>query len=122
MTTNIELAKPRDFGEIINDTFAFVRQNFKPLLKYFFIFCGFFVLATAAITVLLQVKAISFVTYINANSFDETNAASKVFSLLGAYLLLFAFIILEFVAINVTVLCFMVLYKQNQNTIPTTEQ
>jgi hypothetical protein len=121
MNSNIELAKSRDFGEIINDTFAFVRQNFKPLLKYFFIFCGFFVLATAAITVLLQVKAISFVTNINANSFDETNA-SKVFSLMGAYLLLFFFILLEFVAINVTVLCFMVLYKQNQNTIPTTEQ
>lgn len=122
MNSNIELAKTRDFGETINDTFTFVRQNFKPLLKYFFIFCGFFVLATAAITVLLQVKAFSLVTSFNPNGFDDQNGFSRISSLLGAYLFLFLFMILEFVAINVTVLCFMVLYKENQNTVPTTEQ
>ena len=40
---------------------------------------------------------------------------------MGAYLL-FLFMILEFVAINVTVLCFMVLYKENQKIVPTTEE
>lgn len=29
----MELRKPRDFGMVFNDTFAFVRENFKPLLK-----------------------------------------------------------------------------------------
>ena len=120
MDSNIELAKPRDFGETINDTFAFIKQNFKPLLKYFFIFCGFFVAATCALTVLIEVKAVTFAN--NVDSFNDSNSLSRVFSLLGVYFLLFLFIALEYVAINVTVLCFMTLYKQKQNTIPTTEE
>jgi hypothetical protein len=122
MNSNIELAKPRDFGEIINDTFTFIRQNFKPLLKYFFIFCGFFMLVNAALTVLIEVRAFSFVTSVNPNGFEDPNGLSKMFSLMGNYLVLFVFIILEQIAVNVTVLSFMTLYKQKQNTIPTTEE
>lgn len=122
MIPNIELAKPRDFGEIINDTFIFVRQNFKPLLKYFFIFCGFFIVATSALMVLLQIKAPSFTNNINSNSFDDQGIFSRVFSLIGGYLILLLFMVLEYIAINVTILCFMVLYKQKQNTIPTVEE
>lgn len=123
MNSNIELAKPRDFGEIINDTFTFIRQNFKPLLKFFFIFCGFFILATAALTVLVEVKAFTFTsTDINQDGFDNPNSLSRVFSLFSNYLLLFLFLILEYVAVNVAVLSFMILYKQKQNTIPTTEE
>jgi flagellar biosynthesis protein FlhB len=123
MDSKIELARPRDFGETITDTFGFIKQNFKPLLKYFFIFCGFFLVATFAIMVLTEVKALSFMSYTtSANSFDEGGNLSRMFSLLGGYLLLFVFIVLNYVAINVTVLCFMTLYKQKQNTIPTTEE
>ena len=46
MTENIEFKKRRDFGQVINDTFTFMRQNFKPLIKTYFIFCGLFVLAS----------------------------------------------------------------------------
>jgi len=120
MDSKIELAKPRDFGETITDTFGFIKQNFKPLLKYFFIFCVFFLFATFALTVLTEVKALSFVTA--TDSFDESNNFPRMFSLLGGYLLLIVFIILNYVAINVMVLCFMTLYKQKQNTVPTTEE
>ncbi|HTK21434.1 MAG TPA: hypothetical protein VL442_18070 [Mucilaginibacter sp.] len=120
MDSKIELAKPRDFGETITDTFGFIKQNFKPLLKYFFIFCGFFLFATFALTVLTEVKVISFVTA--TDSFDESNNFSRMFSLLGGYLLLMLFILLTYVAINVMVLCFMTLYKQKENTVPTTEE
>ncbi|MFI5160043.1 MAG: hypothetical protein ACHQHN_02145 [Sphingobacteriales bacterium] len=122
MATNIELATPRDFGEIINDTFTFIRQNFKPLLKYFFIFCGFFVLVTASVTIVLQIKAINIVGSYNPDNFNEGNAFTRVFSLLWGYLLLGLFMVFEYVAVNVTVLCFITLYKQKQNTIPTSEE
>jgi hypothetical protein len=56
MEPNIELAKPRDFGEIISDTFLFIRQNFKGLLKSFFIFCGFFMVAGAVSMSIMQVR------------------------------------------------------------------
>ena len=42
MPSKIELLKVRDFGEIITDSFGFVRQNFKQLVKCFFVFSGFF--------------------------------------------------------------------------------
>jgi hypothetical protein len=56
MQPKIELAKTRDFGEIINDTFLFMRQNFKPLLKYFFTFCGIFLAAGTVCSTLYQLK------------------------------------------------------------------
>jgi hypothetical protein len=43
MIGNIEFKKRRDFGQVINDTFTFMRQNFKPLIKTYFTFCGLFV-------------------------------------------------------------------------------
>ena len=121
MTTNIELAKPRDFGEIINDTFTFTRQNFKPLLKYFFIFCGFFILVTVSMTILLQIRAINIVDNYNPDNFGQSGFA-RVFSLLWVYLVLALFLVLQYVAINVTVICFITLYKQKKNTIPTPEE
>jgi len=122
MTPNIELAAPRDFGEIINDTFTFIRQNFKPLLKYFFIFCGFFILVTASMTILLQIKAVNLVDNYDPNSFDQANGFTRVFSLLWVYLVLALFLVLQYVAINVTILCFITLYKQKKNIIPTPEE
>jgi hypothetical protein len=121
MASNIELVSPRDFGEIISDTFAFIRQNFKPLLKYFFIFCGFFILVTASMTILLQIKAINIVNNYNPDNFGE-NGFTRVFSLVWAYLLLGLFFVLQTVAVNVTVLSFITLYKQKKNTIPTSEE
>jgi hypothetical protein len=120
--SNIELAKSRDFGEIINDTFIFVRQNFKPLLKYFFIFCGFFLLATIATSILTQVNMIRNVNNFNPNSFDAGSrfAAFSVFT--PTYFLTILFLILEYVSISVAVLSFMALYKVKENQVPDTEE
>lgn len=122
MQPKIELARVRDFGEIISDTFGFIRQNFKPLLKYFFIFCGFFIIATATITIVLQVKSFSIFENVQADSFNDQGVFSGVLSLVWAYLLLALIMVLEYVAITVTVLCFITLYRQKQNNIPTVEE
>ena len=122
MNTNIELAKPRDFGEIINDTFIFVRQNFKPLLKYFFIFCGFFLLAAAATSILMQINMVRAINNFNPNSFDNTNPFSRFAVFTPAYFLNILFLLLEYLSIMIMVLCFMALYKQKQNQVPTTEE
>jgi hypothetical protein len=50
----IEFRKIRDFGEIMNDTFSFIRQNFKPLFRSFFAICSFFMIAMAILTGLYQ--------------------------------------------------------------------
>jgi hypothetical protein len=116
MQPNLELVKPRDFGEIINDTFIFIRQNFKPLLKYFFIFCGFFLLATAATSIVNQVKLMS--SYNNLNSDTLGNAPSPFAFFNLGYFITLIFMWLEYTAISVTVLCYIVLYKQNGNAVP----
>ncbi|HMC86138.1 MAG TPA: hypothetical protein VKI61_11460 [Chitinophagaceae bacterium] len=50
----IELRKIRDFGVNINDTFVFLRQNLKPLLKSFFAICAVFMLGQAIFTGLYE--------------------------------------------------------------------
>ena len=118
MTTNIELAKPRDFGEIINDTFIFIRQNFKPLLKYFFIFCGFFLVAAAATSVLTQINMVRTVNNFNPNSFDADNRFAAFSFLTPTYFLALFFVVLEYISISVMVLSYMTLYKKKQNQAP----
>jgi len=123
MSTNLELAKPRDFGEIVSDTFTFIKQNFKPLLKYFFIFCGLFLIFSAASMILIEIKTFDFYgSSFDPNAFEESNAFSRIFSIMGGVLVYVVFAILQYIAMNVTVLCFMALYKQKQNTVPTTEE
>ncbi len=118
MTPNIELAKARDFGEIINDTFIFTRQNFKPLLKYFFIFCGFFLVATAATSILTQINMVRTINNFNPNSFDNGTRPSPFYFMTPTYFLSLFFTLLEYIAITVTILCYMTLYKQKQNQAP----
>lgn len=43
----VEFRKVRDFGENLNDTFLFIRQNLKPLLKSFFAISAIFLLGQA---------------------------------------------------------------------------
>ncbi len=50
----IELKKTRDFSENINDTFLFIRQNFKPLVLSFLGIAGLFILANSVFSGLYQ--------------------------------------------------------------------
>ena len=118
MQPNIELQKPRDFGEIINDTFIFIRQNIKPLLKYFFIFCGFFVVAIAVTSILQALKMLS-ITNAGADSFVN-NSRFAQFGI--EYFLNLFFVLLGYTAISVTVFCYVALYKIKGNIAPDTEE
>jgi hypothetical protein len=122
MTPKIELAKIRDFGEIISDTFTFARQNFKPLFKYFFIFCGFFMLATASTSILNQINAVRVMTNLSTSNL-ETRSPFAAFSIFTpTYFLNVFFLLLEYISISVTVLCYVTLYKQKQNNVPETAE
>jgi len=119
MQSNIELQKPRDFGEIINDTFVFIRQNFKYLLKYFFIFCGFFVIAVIATSILQQVKMMNSASS-DPNLFANDNSRFAFFGL--PFFLNIIFVLLGYSAVTVTVLCYITLYKIKGNVPPDTEE
>jgi hypothetical protein len=124
MSTNIELSKARDFGEIISDSFLFIRENFKPLLKCFFIFCGFFMVATVVVSWMQQSKVIGALNNFDPNSYSSGSnpfgAMSQYFGI--EYVLVIVFAFLNGTAMTVTVISYMAVYKAKGNMTPTTEE
>jgi hypothetical protein len=117
MLEPVEFKKTREFGELINDTFLFLRQNFKPLLKVFIYLCGFFMLAGMATSVVNQLG-------MKDVMFDQTigfaTRMSSMFNL--TYLIAIIFIILNYNAITLTVYCYIALYIEKGNKPPEVEE
>jgi len=117
MKPNLEFRKQREFGEIISDTFLFIKQNFKPLLKVFLYLCGFFILASilSAIAHVIDVSDI----YLNTTK-RPTEVYGRLFS--WSY---FAVILLYFVsyaAITVSTLSYIAVYIEKGNVPPSPEE
>ncbi|MES2276102.1 MAG: hypothetical protein V4592_08765 [Bacteroidota bacterium] len=118
MEPNIELSKTRDFGEIISDSFLFIRQNLKPLLSCFFVFCGFFLLAGTVAIIMQQIKMVD---VLNNTDYAGDNASNfAAFGVETALTLIFT--LLTYVAMPVAILSFMALYKVKGNVAPTNEE
>lgn len=118
---NIELAKIRDLGENISDTFVFVKQNFKPLLVTVLTFCGLFILATAAMHAIQQVKVLELQKQALENpGYQSFDSFFDRFGL-ETFLSLF-FMLLSYALMTTTVLSYMALYKQKGNIAPTSAE
>jgi len=118
MEPQVELSKTRDFGEIISDSIAFIRQNLKPLLSAFFVFCGIFLLVTAVATIMQQIRLSELINSVDYTSEDRPSFSE--FGLETAVTLLF--MMLTYIAMPLTILSFMALYKQKGNVAPTNEE
>lgn len=117
----IELLKARDFGELINDTFIFIRQNFKPLCKAFFTFCGFFIVAFAVAGCMQQLRVVDMVNgTFSRNTFSGSYGAFRSFGIEFAAAMFFMF--LTFNAISVVVYSYMAIYQQKGQVKPTSEE
>jgi hypothetical protein len=110
MQNNLQFKKVRDFGEIINDTFVFIKQNFKPLIKVFFYLCGLFLLGGALSTIMHQLNLVN----------TGSTRLSAIFTLQGILAIIFA--ALNYAALAVTILSFIALYVENGNVAPKVEQ
>lgn len=122
MEPKFELLKPRDFGELVNDTFVFARQNLKPLLKVFFTFCGVFLVASLVIGILQQVQFAN--TFNSINTIDNQNAGfattvgpTVVFGVLAAIISV-AF----YVMMIVSILSYIALYREKDGVTPSTNE
>ncbi len=119
---NIELAKVRDFSAIINDSFMFLRQNFKPLLRSFFTFCGFFIVASIIANIAHQLKMHEFMLENGLPAIPSTRI-SNYFQTWGIEAALSVlFMLLSYTAIAVTVLSYITIYKEKGNVAPTNEE
>lgn len=113
MKPNIELRQARNFGEIINDSILFVTQNWKPLLKAFFVFCGFFMAGNIIFSILMQLKVVA----IHKNDLSDYRRSGLSF--LGVeYLMVLLFSFLNIISIITTSLCYVALYKEKGNQPP----
>lgn len=121
MTDKLEFKKLRDFGEVINDTFVFIRQNIKPLVKVFVYFCGFFVVATGVASVLQQLGMRNAMLEMSSRApGNPFGFFDKIFTI--NYLLVILFSMANYAAMYVSILSFITLYIEKGNVAPNVDQ
>ena len=109
MPAKVELVQIRRFGEIVDDSILFVKQNWKPLLRSYFSICGFFWVAGLILSVFNQTQI--FALQENGESiYSVTYISTAVLNFLNII-----FVIL-------TGLCFVTLYKEKENQAPSVEE
>jgi hypothetical protein len=114
MKQPIELRKVRDFGQTINDSFTFFKENLKPLLKALFVICGFFIVIGCISTASTYLNMSSFYG-MDSNRFDSAKPMAYIINVL-----INAFIVLLTQAfIHLTTLCYISVYLEKNNTTPT---
>ncbi len=110
----IELRKIRDFGQNINDSFVFLRQNLRPLLKSFFAICGVFMIGQAIFNGIYQSHSLGIFDQLlggKTNTNYQTRGFSDVFNF--EYFLLVIFMMLTYVAMNTALGAYLKFYLEN---------
>ncbi|KQN37973.1 hypothetical protein ASE92_00560 [Pedobacter sp. Leaf41] len=120
MIGKIEFKKRRDFGQVINDTFTFMRQNFKPLLKTYFTFCGLFVLASMSSMLVYQYKMVNMINTVGSDKSSGGFSFGNIYGL--EYFLSLLFSLATYASMTVAILSYIALYVQKGNQIPTMEE
>ncbi len=115
----VELRRIRDFGENLNDSILFIRQNFKPLLASFLGIAGIFMLTSAVLNGIYQSRLGNvFQEIFNGPNQEVTRL--EIFN--GNYFLLLFFSWLNFVAMQVVVTSYFKLYEIKQTEPPTVSE
>ncbi|MDB5018646.1 MAG: hypothetical protein JWQ84_3478 [Mucilaginibacter sp.] len=117
MKQPIELRHLRDFGQIINDSFIFLKENFKPLFKALFIICGFFIVISTVSTVFTYMNITTSLQTFGSSSYNNTTSRPLSYALsamLNAFITVFTQVFIHLVT-----LCYISVYLQKNNTTPT---
>jgi len=120
MLSKTEFKKRRDFGQIINDTFTFIRQNFRSLMATYFIFCGIFVLGGMLSMLLQQYKTVNMFNTVDLNSGPRNISFTDRFGF--EYLLAILFSLASYAGTVVAILSYIAIYIQKGNQTPTTDE
>lgn len=122
MNEPIELRKTRDFGQIISDSFIFIKENFKQLFTALLVVCGIFIVI-GTITSVMQYEGMmglySGIFSSRPNTYDFANYnESYILSALFNGLIL---MLLE-VFIHLVTFCYISVYLQKGNQKPKLEE
>jgi len=122
MKPPLELRKTRDFGQIINDSFSFLKENFRQLVIPLLIICGFFIII-GTITSVFQYTGMmnlyggffrSDVNSYEVSSYTTTYVLSVIFNAVIALLLQ--------ACIHLVTLCYISVCLQKGGDKPTFEE
>lgn len=109
MREKVELSKIRNFTEIIDDSVLFFKQNWKPLLKSYFVICGITLVAGLVFSIVNEIEA---------DAYKRSGIRASNFTGYSVFFLDFFNLTLSFLI----VLTYMVLYKEKGNIPPTVEE
>ncbi len=105
----IQFKKQREIGDIITDTFRFIRENYKLLFSYIFKTTGPFFL--------ILVLAVAYYTYtVSGNPFDEIS--NRIGSFFISFLVLAGALLLFYSALYGTILHYIKIYISNDGVVP----
>lgn len=123
--SQIELRKIRDFGANISDTFEFIRQNFKPMIKCFFAIAGIFILLQAVSSGIFESRVffnVGEIGHRGSGGFGQFQKTIFLKYLSYPFLLYMVFAWLAYVAMQVCVGGYMKYYDANDKKQPGIEE
>lgn len=118
----IEFRQIRDFSQTINDSFTFIKQNFKDLIRPLLYICGFFIIATMASTVMQQLKTVRLMGLAKASTTKAYSTEFSSYAFGWEYVFLILFSVLTVGAVYLVTYCYIKLYREQLNTPPSVEQ
>lgn len=120
MEKQVEFKKIRDFGEIIGDTFMFIKQNFKPLMMAVLYLCGLFLIAGLISSIMAQLGVVNAMEGVKRGSID--NPFYMLYNFGIGYLFVIIFMVCSYTSFYVTVLSYISIYIQKGNVAPTVDE
>ncbi len=120
MEPKIEFRTVRDFGEIINDTFLFLKQNFKPLLKCLIYIAGIFIIMSTIASVIQQLKVANVIGDIKTGA--GTKSAFSKFNFGIEYFITIIISYVTYFLMMLIIFCYMAVYQENDKRTPTVDE
>lgn len=114
MKPPIELRKFRDFGQIINDSFTFLKENVKGLLVAVFVICGFFMILGTITSVFSTLNA----GYAVSLTSDDYQLHSRAVTYIMSVILSLFVLMMSHFCIFLVTYCYISVYIQKNNNPP----
>lgn len=116
----ITLKKIRDLSDNLSDSFQFIRQEFKPLIKSFLLIAGVFLIANAIMTGFFQRDSFGFLEALDKGGlYSERKIFDTLFT--PSYFLIIGLSYLSLLAMRLALASYMKLYNELQGS-PSTEE
>lgn len=120
MKEKVEFRKLREFGDLIGDTFLFIKQNFKPLMKSFFALTGIFIVGGILSSMIAQMQLIG-ISQAAGTTYDDS-PRSMLYNIGFNYFLVIIFAMLTYTSMYVSILSYIALYIEKGKVAPTVSE